>query len=447
MFLSAMVVASSVVTPYLQDPAAPPTDPVAGLAAAIDLPTREARRRAAELLAERAEPLATWLKAARALRPRPTPADAERIDEHTLRYRTKLWLQEAERPAEIWVRVPPDVDASRPLPLLLVRHAAGGTGETALHQWAPLAERCGLVLAAPTETYESYRKEGWAYMPDAADGVLEALRFVRRHHDIDEARVFLGGVGGGGHMTWDVGARHADLFAGLLPANGSPRTGNALNECNTMFLEALASVPVRALRWPPNEPRLDEHVARALLLLQGLGNRAAERIDCRDEADALGEGGVARRWFERTRQVPQRVVRVPELCWTPHRRDWGRAHWVEILRVDPKVRVPFPPPLSATRLRGRDARGQRDLLDATIRDRQPWLRIEARGGGRFDVRDRHVHQLRILLTETTRRDAIEIKWRGETLRKPAPESAAVLLREFVERFDRTFLPIAEVVLP
>ncbi|MCA8972758.1 MAG: hypothetical protein KDC95_23430, partial [Planctomycetes bacterium] len=116
----------------------------------------------------------------------------ERVDEHTLRYRTSLWLQESARAAEILVRVPAGVDLSKPAPLLLVRHVAGGDGASALRQWAPLADRCGLVLAAPTETYEMYRKDGWAYMPDAADGVLEALRFVRRHHDIDENRVFLG---------------------------------------------------------------------------------------------------------------------------------------------------------------------------------------------------------------------------------------------------------------
>ncbi|MEZ6036127.1 MAG: hypothetical protein R3F29_01515 [Planctomycetota bacterium] len=445
MSFSAMVVASLFCAP--QQPATLPAHPVAALAAAIDLPTREARRRAADELAQRDVPIAIWRKAAKELRPRPTPADAERVDEHTLRYRTSLWLQESARAAEILVRVPAGVDLSKPAPLLLVRHVAGGDGASALRQWAPLADRCGLVLAAPTETYEMYRKDGWAYMPDAADGVLEALRFVRRHHDIDENRVFLGGVGGGGHMTWDVGARHADLFAGLLPVNGSPRFGNAVNECNTMFLEALASVPVRALRWPPHDARVDEHVERALSLLTGLGNRAAERVDCRDEADALGERGVPIAWFERARQVPQKVVRVPEICWHPHRRDWGRAHWVEILRVDAKLVLPFPPKLLASKLRGRDARGQRDLLDEAMRDQQPWLCVEARGGGRFEVRDRHVHQLRILLTEETRRDTVEIKWRGTTLKKPAPEHVAVLLREFVERFDRTFLPVAEVVLP
>ena len=57
--------------------------------------------------------------------------------------------------------------------------------------------------------------------------------------------------------------------------------------------------------------------------------------------------------------------------------------------------------------------------------------------------------MRILLTEEMfiPGSAVQVKWRGKTVKKAAVKNKRVLLLEFVERFDRTFLPIAEVRLP
>ncbi len=53
----------------------------------------------------------------------------------------------------------------------------------------------------------------------------------------------------------------------------------------------------------------------------------------------------------------------------------------------------------------------------------------------------------LLLSEARRTDTVEVRWRGHVLQQPAPLDATVPLREFVERFDRTLLPVAEVKLP
>jgi hypothetical protein len=43
--------------------------------------------------------------------------------------------------------------------------------------------------------------------------------------------------------------------------------------------------------------------------------------------------------------------------------------------------------------------------------------------------------------------AVEVQWAGRTHKRKVAPSAGVLLREFVERFDLTFLPVAEVIVP
>ena len=40
--------------------------------------------------------------------------------------------------------------------------------------------------------------------------------------------------------------------------------------------------------------------------------------------------------------------------------------------------------------------------------------------------------------------AVEVRWQNRTEKQKVTPDAAVLLRDFVERFDRTFLPVARV---
>ena len=44
-------------------------------------------------------------------------------------------------------------------------------------------------------------------------------------------------------------------------------------------------------------------------------------------------------------------------------------------------------------------------------------------------------------------DPVEVSWNGRTVRRRPRPSRLVLLTEFAERFDRTFLPIAEMRVP
>src|SRR5690606_21323939 len=151
-----------------------------------------------------------WLAAAQSLPLRDSAG--ERFDDYTVRYQADLFVLGGYRQAEILVRTPPGAKRDGPQPVLFCWHEAGGDGASALRTWATLADRYGLLLVAPTESYEAYRKEGWSYHPDGYEGVQEALRFVRRHYDVDEDRILLAGMRGGGHMAWDVGLRFADQF-------------------------------------------------------------------------------------------------------------------------------------------------------------------------------------------------------------------------------------------
>jgi hypothetical protein len=68
--------------------------------------------------------------------------------------------------------------------------------------------------------------------------------------------------------------------------------------------------------------------------------------------------------------------------------------------------------------------------------------------GRYDVEDRYIHGFRLLLTPAVvgRDPHVEARWRGHVRRKAATPSSAMLLAEFIARFDRSLLPTAEVLV-
>ena len=426
----------------------PPERVVAELAALVDLPTRDLRRQRAAELAGLDVSLARWHEAALRLPLRDTAPTL--VDGQNRCYRVQLPIGPAERPAEIHVRVPIDLGKrTGPLPLLFVWPSAGRTGADALAEWTPLADRFGFLLAAPTETYELYRKDGWSYHPDAYEGLFEALRFVRRHFDVDEDRIVLAGVGGGGHATWDVGARAGDRFAALVPANGAPRLGNAPREHNLVFLEQIAHVPIRLVRWGEIEALQEANIERALELLRGFRNDRVQVDRATERTAALA--GTAPGWSElmaSRRQVPDRLVRYADVSWAPPLPDWGRCHWLEILRTDGRAVTAWPTKLPARWLK-LDDKGRRRFLEDHLRDGTARLVAVQRAPGRFAIEDRGIERFRLLLT-ADRIDPggkVVVEWRGHRIEKAAAPAVRPFLVEFAERFDRTFLPTAEVVLP
>jgi hypothetical protein len=128
--------------------------------------------------------------------------------------------------------------------------------------------------------------------------------------------------------------------------------------------------------------------------------------------------------------------------------DCWRCHWLEILRTDGRT-IEWPPKVAPAVWNKLDERGKRDHLDSLVRERLPRLEARMTAPGRFEVDDRGIERFRLLLTEAMLdvRGKVTVAWRGHVLEKPAAPSAAAFLLEFVERFDRTFLPIASVVLP
>jgi poly(3-hydroxybutyrate) depolymerase len=142
------------------------------------------------------------------------------------------------------VYVPTAYNAARPTPLVIALHGLGGTEDSFFdsYQQAPpkLAEQHGFLMAAPL----GFRVDGFYGSGTITGGdpelrrrrefsekdVLEVLRLMKAHYNVDESRIYLIGHSMGAIGTWYLGAKYAEIWAGLAPfsGQGSPATAERM---------------------------------------------------------------------------------------------------------------------------------------------------------------------------------------------------------------------------
>ena len=110
----------------------------------------------------------------------------------------------------------------RPTGLLVAMHGGGfesGDAHEAQGTFDAAASKQGWVALYPQVLEQTSR--GWTDS-GTEEFVLELIERALRTFDVDRNRVFLAGHSMGGYGTWTLGARHADLVAGLAPSAGAP---------------------------------------------------------------------------------------------------------------------------------------------------------------------------------------------------------------------------------
>lgn len=122
--------------------------------------------------------------------------------------------------------IPKDFDPTKTYPLFVNLHGNGGR---------PLPSK-----SEPRQS-EYFQIRPWgrgdiSYFGLGEVDVLESMKHVLKWYPIDANRICLGGHSMGGNATWDLGSKHANLFACLVPKAG--RSGDDYYE-NFRHLPAL----------------------------------------------------------------------------------------------------------------------------------------------------------------------------------------------------------------
>ena len=420
----------------LSVPAAPTQEPDLGarLAAAVDLPLPEERRAAARALAlDESVSLEAWLEACRAFPSIGEVTTGTRIEEAQLHAEGEL------ETTPIAIHVPAGYRPGTPAPLLLALHWASGRGAPMVRVWSQLAEEHGLLVCAPDETGPN---DGYGFSQRERDVALSALRWMRRQFDVDENRVYVTGISRGGHLAWDLALRHPDLFAGVAPMIGAPTFDIRGGRANLRYLENLLPTTLVDLQGAQDQEGLVWNLRYAFERLEELGATRTVYHEFSDLGHAYRmeeadwEAFFAARRDPRPEEVVRRYARPGE----------GRAFWIDVLEGTEKVQEEFVPMLSASRNARLDEPGRRRWLLGETDERTGRLWARFARPNRIEARVKGVAHFRLLLTGDMfeERGTFEVKVGSRRRKSEVRPRAATLLAEFVERFDRTFLPVAEV---
>jgi pimeloyl-ACP methyl ester carboxylesterase len=149
----------------------------------------------------------------------PPPLHVENVKSSEVKIHRVRDDENAE-PTEYAVLLPPEYHPLRNYPAVVALHSGNGP-ESAIAWWAPEATRRGYIVIAPEYNVPGAPKD-YHYSTSEHAAVELALRDARRRYAIDGDRVFLGGQLNGGHMAWDFGLAHPDLFAGVAIVSGLP---------------------------------------------------------------------------------------------------------------------------------------------------------------------------------------------------------------------------------
>jgi dienelactone hydrolase len=419
--------------PGCQQPVGLPDDPAAALAAAVDLATPALRKNAAEALARRAVTLEQWLTQCAAFG---TFAAEEAGPQ---RHVVDLQVGDAVEHTEVFLYVPKGYDAAQPAPLLLMGHGTGDTGARCYLHFQTVADQLGMLVLAPSEAGPN---GGWAFTPRERLAHLAALRWARRKVNVDEDRVFVTGFSRGGHMSWDMVLRYPDRFAAAAPVVGGPRLW-PLGNNNMRYLENVAQLPIRDVQGEKDDAIMIESLRRSFERLQKSGNTDAQLIlqkeHGHEDTDIAPVDWAA--FFGKARRDPLR----PKVVCMAANKDQARAFWVEITAFDQNVVEVFPIQVPAS---VDEPTQRRMVVDQSI-EHTARLQVSMTAPGRFRAEGKGCKRFRLLLTPQMigADGSAEVVFAGKTSKlKPKPD-AAVLLREFVERFDRRFLPVAVVDVP
>ena len=121
----------------------------------------------------------------------------------------------------------------------------------------------------------------------------------------------------------------------------------------------------------------------------------------------------------------------------------------ETLPTEPRIQEEFVPQVEAAKWNAMDEDRRKEYVAALVEHGTARLEIHLRAPGVFEAKTFRVKRFRILLTpEMIGPDGqVTVTWNGKVVTKRPPRSRQVLAAEFAEHFDRSFLPVAEMMVP
>lgn len=406
------------------------------LAAAVDLPTFAARRKAAIALSKRrAVSMEDWLRLTR---------DFGVFEEVPAGVHTEVAelpvLNEVES-TSIHIYVPESYAPDTPAPLLFALHGAGGSGEQLVRSWKSTADALGMLVVAPDD---SEAHGGYRFTPRERAAAMAALRWARRRFNIDEDRIHLHGASRGGHLAWDLATRAPDYWATATMAIGAPTFIVSEGRNNLRLVGNLRDLPLRQLQGMQDDSRLIRNLKISFARLQTLGAKDAKLVEFEDLGHSYRLEGVDWEQFLAARRtaVPERQLHLTASLQVP------RHGLIRVARfVRGEVAEVFPIEVDPPSWESWDHGQRADFIQQKADEMTSRVEL-TRSPGKVELSAKGVSRMTLWITAgMIGADGwLEVSGGKKERRiRPKPNKRTLLL-DFVERFDRRFLPLAELTV-
>ena len=131
----------------------------------------------------------------------------------------KLQFKNAKR--TVYFHVPPTLAPDKPAPLLILLHGSGRNGQIMVDNWKSLADKEGIVLAAP----DSANPNAWNIKVDTPEFFQAVVDAAATKAKIDARRVYLFGHSAGAVLTLYLALLESEYFAAGAIHAGALRPG------------------------------------------------------------------------------------------------------------------------------------------------------------------------------------------------------------------------------
>ncbi|MFN0206963.1 MAG: hypothetical protein ACKVS6_11730 [Planctomycetota bacterium] len=405
---------------------------------AVDRASPAERKKAADALASRNETLENWCAAAKSF------GSYQKIEPGVRRDNVQLWTGKASQEYSIITYVPSAYDPSKPTPLLLALHGTAGSGNEMVEMWRSSAERGGFIVVANTEPLA---KEGYTFKSEERLAAMYTIRWARRIFNINENKIFGTGISRGGHLLWDTALRNPDLYAGIFPMIGGPWAVPSGGRANLRYLPSILHLPIRDLQGSKDDPGLVALLHYAFKKLKDLKAADAELIEFPELGHWFKFDAVDWVEFINSRSRNPRPGQV--IVTSVGKHDSASSFWGEILTVGKEVQEEFVTklnPAEAAKVNAMDARTRSEWWDQQAAKHTAKLELKMVAPGEFSAKGTGVVKFRLLLTEGMfdPKKPVVVNFNGKSKNYAVKPDKKILLQNFVDRFDRTILPIAEI---
>ncbi|MCK6439677.1 MAG: hypothetical protein L6Q71_05685 [Planctomycetes bacterium] len=241
------------------------------------------------------------------------------------------------------LRIPDTYDPERRYPMMVRLHGAvfffqhkrSKADFNYFCKWLDEKWEEDIIVLGPSAYIPQKGKEScWWNIEGGMRNILHMIREVKRNYNIDDDRVFIGGMSDGGNGSYALATRRPDTFAGYFPFVAHPMIPMLNGVCQQWFTN-LKGANIYHVSGGKDETYpgeiINRHIARAneqgaSIILQYYPEAGHDHTFHSVEIPKILDTMVAK-W--------QRDLVPKEIDWTTDTPSTGRKTWLEITEIGP----------------------------------------------------------------------------------------------------------------